>query len=107
MSHSNELAVESGKLGHQEHHGPSYGLFILIWIALIGLTSLTVGVAGIDLGIYTVGVALAIACIKAGLVVLYFMHLKFDTPLVKYLVGGCGLIFIGIILCLGLDVIFY
>ncbi len=107
MSHSEELAGSSTAHGESiGYHGPSYGLFILIWIALVGLTSLTVGIAGIDLGAYTVSLALLIACIKSGLVLAYFMHFKFDTPLIKFLVGGCGVIFTGIILFLGLDIFF-
>lgn len=98
MSHGHEVE-------HEEHH-IGYGLFFVIWVALIGLTALTVGVAGVDLGNYTVFVALLIACVKAMLVINYFMHIKFDNILVKIFVAGCGLIFSIVILFLGFDVVF-
>lgn len=96
-THENEHHVE-------HHHG--YGYFTMIWITLVALTGLTVAVAGVDMGLYTVAVALLIACIKAMLVINYFMHIKFDSLLLKVLVGMCGLIMGVIILWLGFDVIF-
>ena len=65
------------------HHGPGYGLFIGIWLALLVLTAVTVKVAGIHLGFFNVVVALAIATTKALLVVLFFMHLKYENWLFK------------------------
>ena len=45
------------------------------------LTVITVGVTVVDLGSQTnLLVAMAIATIKAGLVVTYFMHLRWDRP---------------------------
>jgi cytochrome c oxidase subunit 4 len=77
----------------------------MIWIALIALTALTVGVAGVDMGFYTVYVALFIAVIKAMLVINYFMHIKFDHILVKVFLGGCMVIFAVVMLFLSFDVI--
>jgi cytochrome c oxidase subunit 4 len=45
---------------------------------LLGLTVLTVLVAQVHLGEANVVVALAIACLKATLVALFFMHLKYE-----------------------------
>jgi hypothetical protein len=39
-------------------HGPRYGKYILIWIALMILTAVTVTVAGINFGALTVATAL-------------------------------------------------
>ena len=44
------------------------------------LTGVTVAVAYVDLGPMNTVVALAIACFKAMIVVLYFMHVKYSTP---------------------------
>lgn len=66
-----------------EHHGPGYGLLAAIWAALMALTAVTVWVAGIDLGFFNVAAALAIATTKASLVVLFFMHLKYENWLLK------------------------
>lgn len=71
---------------HQEHHIGNT-TYILVWLALVGLTSLTVTVAGISLGAYTLLVALAIASVKVVLVSTFFMHLKFSDIMFKIFVG--------------------
>ena len=47
--------------------------------ALLALTALTVTSSRIDLGEWNVVVALAVACTKAALVALFFMHLKYEN----------------------------
>jgi len=47
--------------------------------ALLALTAVTVTSSRIDLGEWNVVVALAIACTKAALVALFFMHLKYEN----------------------------
>lgn len=49
--------------------------------ALLGLFILTVAAAYIDLGNLNIFVALTIAVVKAVLVVLYFMHVRYSTRL--------------------------
>lgn len=68
---------------HHEHHGPGYGLLGAILGALLVLTGVTVMAARIDLGYLNVVVAMAIASTKAALVVLFFMHLKYENWLLK------------------------
>jgi cytochrome c oxidase subunit 4 len=46
------------------------------------LTVATVAVSYLDLGVMNVAVALLIASLKASLVALFFMHLKFENKLV-------------------------
>ncbi|HEY6001820.1 MAG TPA: cytochrome C oxidase subunit IV family protein [Anaeromyxobacter sp.] len=46
--------------------------------ALLSLTALTVAAARVNLGAASVAVALAIAAVKASLVALFFMHLKYE-----------------------------
>jgi len=58
-------------------------LYILIFVALIGLTALTTGIAFIDLGKWNTVVALAIAVCKASLVALFFMHLRWSQGLTR------------------------
>ena len=52
-----------------------------VFFALILLTIATVAATWIDLGGWNVAVAVAIATVKATLVALYFMHLRYDAPL--------------------------
>lgn len=49
-------------------------------IALLILTGITVWTAGMDFGNYNIVIALVIALIKGSLVVLFFMHLRYDRP---------------------------
>ena len=49
-------------------------------LALLVFTVITVWVAGFDLGNLNIWAALAIAVMKGSLVVLIFMHLRYDRP---------------------------
>lgn len=60
------------------HHLQPYRVYIFVFIALVVFTVFTVVAAGIDLGGLNVPLALAIACVKASLVGLFFMHLRFE-----------------------------
>lgn len=53
--------------------------YIGIWAALMCLTVLTASVSFIDLGPFNTVVCLIIATIKALLVVLFFMHVKYTS----------------------------
>jgi len=59
-----------------------YRTYIIVWIALLILTVLTWGVSYINLGMGNVAVALLIASLKAALVALFFMHLRYENRLV-------------------------
>ena len=68
---------------HGEHHGIAHTATVKVllgtWIALMILTLITVGATKIDFGAnYNLALAMAIAVIKATLVVLFFMHLRYD-----------------------------
>lgn len=71
----------------EEAHGGDSGPHVVpLWLlaavlgALLVLTVVTVAVTLVDLGNFNIFVALIIAVIKAALVVLYFMHLRWDSP---------------------------
>ena len=64
----------------------SYGIYVLVWLALIALTTVTVTVSGMDLRSLTVTVALVIASIKAYLVLTIFMHLRSEGKTFKVFV---------------------
>lgn len=80
----------------EEHktHSLSYGPYIMVWLALIALTSITVSVAGLHLGSLTIITAMLIACTKTLLVANYFMHLKTESKLFKVFVWVCLITFI-------------
>ena len=62
--------------------------YILIFLALMVGTALTVGVAFIDLGRMNTVVALAIAICKMLLVILFFMHVRHSSQLTKIVVAS-------------------
>jgi cytochrome c oxidase subunit 4 len=68
---------------HDQHHVVPLKIYYGIFAILMVLTGVTVGVAYVDLGRWNTVVALAIACFKAMIVVLYFMHVKYSTRLIK------------------------
>jgi cytochrome c oxidase subunit 4 len=61
-----------------------YGVFL----ALIVGTGLTVLAAFFDMGAMNNVVMLTIACIKASLVILFFMHVRWSTPLTWVVVAA-------------------
>jgi cytochrome c oxidase subunit IV len=63
-------------------------LYYSIFGALMVLTAITVGVAFINLGALNFTVAISIAIVKATLVVLFFMHVKFSSRLTKLYVAS-------------------
>jgi cytochrome c oxidase subunit IV len=58
-----------------------YGTYFLIWCGLVILTAVTVFVSGMDLGRLSVYTALCVALVKTGLVLFFFMHLKYEQRL--------------------------
>ena len=64
-----------------ETHVVPFNTFLYIFLALLVLTVITVAVSRIDLGAMNIVVAMLVASLKATLVVLFFMHLKYENPL--------------------------
>jgi cytochrome c oxidase subunit 4 len=70
-------------------HVAPKSLYYLIFAALLAGTGITVAVAFVDLGALNNVVMLSIACAKALLVILYFMHVRWSTRL-TWVVAGSG-----------------
>ncbi|MEJ2137680.1 MAG: cytochrome C oxidase subunit IV family protein [Desulfofustis sp.] len=64
-------------------HTLSYGFLGRILGGLILLTAVTVGVSYIDWGFLNVPIALFVASSKATLVLLFFMHIKYEGMVIK------------------------
>jgi len=64
-------------------------MYYAIFAILLVCTALTVGVAFVDLGPFNIVAALTIACFKAVLVVLFFMHVRWSTRL-TWVVAASG-----------------
>jgi len=77
-----------------EEHIVSPRVYLVIGATLLVFTALTVGASLIDLpGDLNAVVALAIACFKMTLVVLFFMHVKYSSKLTKLTVAAGFLTF--------------
>jgi len=72
-------------------HNIGYSTYILVWIALLAFTSITVTIAGVNLGMFTLFIALLIAAVKSALVINIFMHIRFDEPIFKVFLALSGL----------------
>jgi len=63
-----------------EHARVAESLYVRIWLILLALTVVTVSVSYLDMRNVRVLTALMVATVKAALVVLYFMHVRFERP---------------------------
>lgn len=61
---------------------------ITVLLLLMVLTAITVAVAQLDLGRLNVVGALGIACLKASIVALWFMHLRYDKRFNFFIIIG-------------------
>jgi cytochrome c oxidase subunit 4 len=80
-------------------HIASVKSYVGIFLTLMVLTVITILVAYVNLGEFNKVVALGIASVKATLVILYFMHVKYSSRLTK-LVVLAGFFFLAILLAL-------
>ena len=97
MSHPSEpTAIPAPAHGHEHDHG-GVGVYAKTLIGLLVLTAITVAAASFDFGQGNVVIALVIATVKASLVVLFFMHLRWDKP-VNAIIAMAGFLFLGIFL---------
>ena len=69
-------------VSEQHEHHVSVGTYLLVFAALMVLLVVTVLAAIIDLGPLGIAVALTIAVVKAVLIVLYFMHVRYSSRLI-------------------------
>ena len=75
---------------------------LAIFLTLVALTILTVYVSkGMNLGYISLFVAIAVATVKAGLVMLFFMHLAYDKPF-NLMIFLSGFLFLGLFLFMAL-----
>ena len=73
---------------HENTHIDSVGTYVKILLALLVATAVTTAVARVDLGGFSVVVALGIASVKMVLVALFFMHIRHSTKLTRLVVLG-------------------
>ena len=79
-----------------ENHIIGFKIYLSVLISLLILTMITVGVAQIDFGALNAFFAMLIATVKATLVLLYFMHLKYDDK-IYWMVFGSAVFVVGLL----------
>ena len=88
-----------------EHHGLAHVMspktLIAVFAALVFLTFVTVAAAEFSFGAWEIWISLGIATVKASLVAVYFMHLRYDKPF-NAIVFVSSLLFVGLFLGLTL-----
>jgi cytochrome c oxidase subunit 4 len=78
--------------GPHEHDHPKDSLYIVVALILAVLTALEVMTYYVDFGPLFLPTLLTLMAVKFLLVVLFFMHLKFDAPIFgRFFWGGLGL----------------
>jgi len=90
-------------MSKEKHYIVSYLSHTWIWVALLILTFLTVASVTVDLKNFVGFAALLIATIKASLVVIYFMHLKFHSKILSFMLGLVMLVFVAFIVLTFVD----
>ena len=76
-------------------------VLLAVFACLIALTVATVSATWIDLGGWNLWIAMGIASVKAALVALYFMHLRYDHPF-NALIFVAALVFLTLFVSLAL-----
>ena len=81
-------------------------VYLIVWVALMALMILTVFLSTVPMGhAANTIVALVIASIKAVLVLMFFMHLKYESYKLSAVVFGAGLFWL--LILFGLTLVDY
>lgn len=75
---------------------PTVGLYLGVFVALLLLLGVTVWVAELDFGRWNFPIAAGIATIKAVLIMLFFMQVRYSTPLTR-LVAVAAILWLAIL----------
>jgi cytochrome c oxidase subunit IV len=78
---SDSTSAPETRRGQGGRPGPGYRSYLLVYAILVCLTAITVTTASLNLGRIAILVVLAIAGTKSILVLLYFMHLRYEKRL--------------------------
>jgi len=90
----------------EKKNNTPFSTYILVWIGLLLLTVLTVTVASLKLGAFSVYGAILIAAAKSSLVLLIFMKIKYEDKVFKIMVAVVIVMFTIIISFTFLDIAF-
>jgi cytochrome c oxidase subunit 4 len=92
-----EIEVLDTEPTHHSEHIVSPKVYGIIFALLLFFTGVTVAASYVEMYVFNAVVALGIACIKAVLVILFFMHVKYSSRLTKLTVAAGFFTFIVLI----------
>jgi len=77
-------------------------IYFRVWVALLLLLVLTWGLAQVDMGRFNPIAALTIAVVKMLLVILFFMHVRYNKP-ITWIFVAAGFVWLAIMIDLTLS----
>ena len=83
-----------------------FGTYIMVWLGLLVFTGVTVTAAGLHFGQWSALAAILIATVKSCLVLFYFMHLKYESAVLKLMLTVALLVLAVILILTFVDVSF-
>jgi cytochrome c oxidase subunit IV len=92
-----------GSMGNDKSHIPPYGMYLKTVVILLLLTALNITIATLGHSNWTAGIIVAIATIQAGIMLTWFMHLRWDNKLFRTLVIGVFVLYAIIVIITFLD----
>ena len=75
----------------------TFRVYLANFIALMILLGITIGVAYIDLGRLNLPIAMTVSIAKTLLIILFFMHVKYQSRLIKMTIASGFFMFIALI----------
>jgi cytochrome c oxidase subunit IV len=95
-----QIAIAERVAEQHLHHGK--GQFLWVWVALLIMTAIEVYLTYQNLvPIRMLTILMGLSLIKAGLIIGYFMHMKFEVSRMKWLTMA------SLVVCLALMMIFF
>lgn len=85
-------------MSKENHHIVPYWVYFAVLGSLLFLTLVTVLITRIELGALNTAAAMLIASMKGLIILLYFMHLKFDQKIYSIMVSLVALVFVAVII---------
>ena len=77
--------METGNAHSQPNFVVPYRTYVLVWVGLLILTALTVTASQLRLGQWSTVAAIVIASAKSSLVLLFFMGLRHERPVLRWM----------------------
>ena len=81
----------------QEIHVTPLRTYVLVYLTLLALLTISVVVAFLHLGVMAILVPMLVAVLKASLVIAIFMHVRGSSPTTKLFVGA-GFVWLAILI---------